>query len=836
MGVQRFHRIILLLVLSLCFVFGSTSRVHVSYDARGIKLNGHRKLILSGSIHYPRSTPEMWPDLIKKAKEGGLNTIETYVFWNAHEPTRGQYDFSGNLDLVRFIKTVHKEGLYAILRIGPYVCAEWTYGGFPVWLHNLPGIKLRTNNEVYKNEMKTFTTMIVNLMKRNKLFAPQGGPIILSQIENEYGNVIGKYGDEGKEYVKWCADLATSYKIGIPWIMCQQDDAPESMISSCNGFYCDDWKPRNPNAPKVWTENWSGWFKDYGMGDPHRSAEDLAFAVARFFQKGGSVHNYYMYHGGTNFGRTAGGPFITTSYDYNAPLDEYGNKNQPKWGHLKSLHKVLKSIEKPLLYGEKSETGFGQWANATVYSYKGKSVCFLANVYQEDKDITVQGTTYRVPGWSVSILPDCETEVYNTAKVNAQTSVMVKKTNGEDDDNYEGNPFGGLNWVWRDDKPVGLSKSGHVRGSLMMSHSLLDQKIANDTSDYLWYITRVNIKKRDSLMGKKKINLHVHTNGHVVHAFFNKKYLGYKYSVSSNDFVMDKRIKIKRGKNEIALLSTTVGYNNYGEFFDETRHGIWGPVKLVGENHGEKIIKNVSSSLWIYKSGLYGEENKFYEAGIHNARRAWHSTSLPSNRPFVWYKATFPTPLGTDPVVVDLRGLSKGEVWVNGKSIGRFWASLEAKGCNDNCDYRGAYSGEKCVTGCGEPTQRWYHIPRSFLKEYEDNVMVVFDEFGGSPQLVKIQTVTIGKVCATAYEDKTLELSCQGGSVFKEFHFADYGEPEGDCGDFSRGSCGARHTMNIINQKCLGKERCVIRVSDETFGASHCNGEKRLAVEASCGV
>ncbi|KAK9672423.1 hypothetical protein RND81_12G099600 [Saponaria officinalis] len=120
------------LVLSsvyLCiFFFYFGNALEVSYDSRALRFDGLRKLIISGSIHYPRSTPEMWPDLIRKAKEGGLNTIETYVFWNIHEPLYRQYNFSGNLDFVRFFKTIQNEGLYAILRIGPYICAEWNYG------------------------------------------------------------------------------------------------------------------------------------------------------------------------------------------------------------------------------------------------------------------------------------------------------------------------------------------------------------------------------------------------------------------------------------------------------------------------------------------------------------------------------------------------------------------------------------------------------------------------------------------------------------------------------------------------------------------------------------
>ncbi|XP_070675428.1 beta-galactosidase 7-like [Malus domestica] len=126
----------------------------------------------------------MWPSLIQKAKHGGLNAIETHVFWNAHEPLRRQYDFTENPDLVRFIKAIQETGLYAVLRIGPYVCAEWNYGGLPVWLHNIPGIKLRTNNPVIEREMANFTTLIVDMMKQEKLFASQGGPIIVAQVYN----------------------------------------------------------------------------------------------------------------------------------------------------------------------------------------------------------------------------------------------------------------------------------------------------------------------------------------------------------------------------------------------------------------------------------------------------------------------------------------------------------------------------------------------------------------------------------------------------------------------------------------------------------------------------
>src|SRR3954462_11493729 len=108
----------------------------VGYDSRAVTIDGRRTLLLGGSIHYPRSTPGMWPDLMRRAKEAGLNAIDTYVFWNLHERRRGVYDFSGRLDLVHFLTLAGRHGLNVILRVGPYVCAETNYGGFPAWLRD----------------------------------------------------------------------------------------------------------------------------------------------------------------------------------------------------------------------------------------------------------------------------------------------------------------------------------------------------------------------------------------------------------------------------------------------------------------------------------------------------------------------------------------------------------------------------------------------------------------------------------------------------------------------------------------------------------------------------
>ncbi|KAL5974513.1 hypothetical protein ACLOJK_031178 [Asimina triloba] len=669
----------------------------VSYDSRAITIDGQRRLILSGAIHYPRSTPEMWPDLMQKAKDGGLNTIETYVFWNAHEPRRQEYHFEGNYDLVRFIKTIQQAGMYCILRIGPYACAEWNYG-----------------------------------------------------------------------------------------------------------------------------------YKQWGQPDPHRPAEDVAMGVALFFKSGGTLNNYYMYHGGSNFGRTAG-PFITTSYDYDAPLDEYGNLQQPKWGHLKILHQTLLSMENALVYGDPTNTDLGNGVSATMYkSPNGTAGCFLANQNERsDATVNFQGNSYSIPAWSVSILPDCKTVAYNTAKVTNQISMMVKQPNSVDQ-----NAAAGLKWVWQDEVIRDALKG---QGGTFDSPTPLEQlNITGDASDYMWYMTSLFLTDSDPLQGKQ-VTLRVKTTGQGLYAFFNGKLVGSQYGVAGNyKFVFEAPVTMQPKRNFISLLSVIVGLQNYGPFFDTFPTGIInGPVALVADGN---IVKDLSANHWSYKVGLIGEAQQIQNDDPAKAAK-WSADVLPIGRPMVWYKTTFTAPPGTDPVVVDLQGLGKGVAWVNGQSLGRYWPSPKAtgRGCGQ-CDYRGRYNAEKCVTGCGESTQRWYHVPRSFLRGNGENTLILFEEMGGDPSKVNFQTVTVGTACGSTDEGANLEISCQGGRTFSAVQFASYGNPQGTCGSFQKGNCESSNALSAVQQACVGKTSCSISVNDATLGSTSCPADvvKKLSVEAVC--
>ncbi|CAL5199249.1 unnamed protein product [Lathyrus oleraceus] len=701
----------------LLFLWVCSVNASVSYDNKAILVNGQRKFLFSGSIHYPRSTPEMWPDLIQKAKDGGLDVIQSYVFWNGHEPSPGKYYFEDRYDLVKFIKLVQQAGLYFHLRIGPYACAEWNLGGFPVWLKYVPGIEFRTDNEPFKAAMQKFTIKIVDMMKAEKLFQTQGGPIILSQIENEYGPVEWEIGAPGKAYTKWFSQMAVGLNTGVPWIMCKQEDAPDPIIDTCNAYYCENFKPNKDYKPKMWTENWSSWYTEFGGGVPRRPAEDMAFSVVRFVQNGGTFVNYYMYHGGTNFDRTSGGPFIATSYDFDAPIDEFGLLNEPKWGHLKYLHKVIKQCEPVLLSAD--STVYWPGKNLEVHVFKPKTgdcVAFLGN-YDTKSSATIKfgNGQYDVPPWSITILPDCKTAAFNTAKVGIQSPMKMIATN---------TPF---TWQSYNEEP----SYSTVKDSFT-AYALWEQvNVTRDFTDYLWYMTDVNIDQNEGFIknGKSPL-LTINSAGHVMHVFINGQLSGTEYgSLKFPKLTFSKNVKLNAGNNKISLLSITVGLPNVGVHYEKWNAGVLGPVTLGGLNEGNR---DLSRQKWSYKIGLKGEALQLYTQSGSKSVNWVEGSSLAKGQPLTWYKTTFSTPAGNDPLALDMSSMGKGQVWINGRNIGRHWPGYKAREECGDCYYAGTYTETKCRTNCGQASQKWYHVPRSWLSSSE-NYLVVFEEWGGDP-------------------------------------------------------------------------------------------------------
>ncbi|XVE94635.1 hypothetical protein REPUB_Repub02eG0025900 [Reevesia pubescens] len=714
---------LLILFFTTLLVNFNLIQCSITYDQKAILINGQRRILISGSIHYPRSTPEMWEDLIKKAKDGGLDVIDTYVFWNGHEPSPGNYNFKGRYNLVRFIKTVQKMGLFVHLRIGPYVCAEWNFGGFPVWLKYVPGISFRTDNEPFKRSMQGFTQKIVQMMKNEKLFASQGGPIILSQIENEYGAESKALGAAGHAYINWAAKMAVGLDTGVPWVMCKEDDAPDPVINACNGFYCDAFSPNKPYKPTLWTEAWSGWFTEFGGTIHQRPVQDLAFAVARFIQKGGSYINYYMYHGGTNFGRTAGGPFITTSYDYDAPIDEYGLIREPKYSHLKELHRAIKLCEHALVSSDPTVTSLGNYQQAHVFSPRqGSCAAFLSNYHMKSAArVMFNNRHYNLPPWSISVLPDCRNVAFNTAIVGVKTSqIQMLPTNSKM-----------FSWETYDEDISSLGESSRITAP-----GLLEQmNVTRDTSDYLWYTTSVDISPSESfLRGGQKPTLNVDSAGHALHVFINGQFSGSAFGTREDRrFTFTGPVNLRAGANRIALVSIAVGLPNVGLHFETWKTGILG-VLLHGLDQGKK---DLTWQKWSYQVGLKGEATNLVSPdGASSVEWIRGSLAARSRQSMTWYKAYFNAPGGAEPLALDMRSMGKGQVWINGHSLGRYWMAY-AKGDCGTCSYSGTYRQQKCQSSCGQPTQRWYHVPRSWLKPRQ-NLLVVFEELGGDASKISL--------------------------------------------------------------------------------------------------
>ena len=309
-------------------------------------LNGKPFKIYSGAMHYFRTLPEYWEDRLLKLKLAGFNTVETYVCWNLHEPEKGKFDFDGMLDIVRFLETSKKLGLYAIVRPGPYICAEWEFGGFPAWLLSDKNIELRCYNEIYLRHVREYFEKLFALLKPH--FITNGGNIIAMQIENEYGS----YGND-KKYLNALKDMYG--ELGVDVIMFTSDGTWCNMLSggTIDGILptlnfgsraSSAFSALKPfgDVPKMCMEFWCGWFDHWGEKHHTRGAESTLKEIEEFLRQGASF-NMYMFHGGTNFGFNAGSNHnkgfapTVTSYDYCAPLTEWGD-------YTETYHKIRKLL------------------------------------------------------------------------------------------------------------------------------------------------------------------------------------------------------------------------------------------------------------------------------------------------------------------------------------------------------------------------------------------------------------------------------------------------------------------------------------------------------------
>ncbi|WP_410676841.1 glycoside hydrolase family 35 protein [Amycolatopsis sp. cmx-4-68] len=301
--------------------------------------NGLPERILSGSINYFRIVPQQWRKRLRWARWMGLDTIETYVPWNLHEPKPREVHFDAGLDVVKFLETAHGEGLRVVLRPGPYVCAELDFGGLPAWLLAQDDPALRTSDPAYLSWVEAWWEEL--LPRVSGLQSDVGGPIIAMQVENEYGAHAKDHGRADPEYLRWLVERLRGHGVTVPLLTSDQDDDTMVELGSLPGLWrtmnfgsepdraWDTVARHQPDEPKMCMEFWNGWFDHWGEDHHVREPQDAAAVLERMLAAGASV-NFYMFCGGTNFGFTNGANHFdryqptVTSYDYDAPLSEQG--------------------------------------------------------------------------------------------------------------------------------------------------------------------------------------------------------------------------------------------------------------------------------------------------------------------------------------------------------------------------------------------------------------------------------------------------------------------------------------------------------------------------------
>lgn len=323
-------------------------------------LDGRPLRVISGAMHYFRSLPEQYAPRLRLLRGMGLNTVETYVAWNVHEPEPGKYVWSGLGALDAFLDAAAAAGMYAIVRPGPYICAEWDNGGFPAWLLADPSIRLRCYNRAYLNAVdRWFDQLIPRLAPRQ---VTRGGNLLMLQVENEYGS----YGTD-RPYLEYLANAMRMRGIEVPLFTSDgPTDArltagtlPGALATVNFGSGVKDafaiLRAHQPAGPMMCMEYWNGWFDHWGEEHHTRSPKDAAQTLDEILASGASV-NIYMAHGGTNFGLRAGAnraegtgqlePTIT-SYDYDAPLDEAGRPTAKYWAYQEVIGRYLELPSAP---------------------------------------------------------------------------------------------------------------------------------------------------------------------------------------------------------------------------------------------------------------------------------------------------------------------------------------------------------------------------------------------------------------------------------------------------------------------------------------------------------
>ena len=554
-------------------------------------LNGKPFVVKAAEIHYPRIPREYWEHRIKMCKALGMNTICIYIFWNLHEQREGVFDFTGQNDVAEFCRLAKKHGMYVIVRPGPYVCAEWEMGGLPWWLLKKKDIRLREQDPYFMSCVDRFEKNVAKQLA--PLTIQHGGPIIMVQVENEYGS----YGED-KAYISQIRDTLRKYwdtpnakttLFQCDWNSNFEKNGLDDLTWTMNfgtGAKIDDQFSRlrelRPNSPLMCSEFWSGWFDKWGARHETRPAKDMVAGIDEMLSKGISF-SLYMTHGGTSFGHWAGAnspgfaPDVT-SYDYDAPINEYGEPTEKFWLLRKTLEKYA------------------------------------------DKKLPA------VPGKAADIISIPKLKLQNMAPIYMGVDSTAES---------------------RDVQTFEEMNMGY--GSMIYNTKL--PEIADGSM--------------------------LHINGHdFVQVFINGNYIG-KIDRVKNERSLPMPAT-KKG-DELTLLVEGMGRINFGRAIKDFK-GLVDDVTLTADVDGDELT-------WNLKDWRMRRIADDYQTARRAMTTPHNDLALASNTPskIGYYKATFKLKKTGD-TFLNMETWGKGQVYVNGHALGRFWSigpqqTLYCPGC-----------------------------------------------------------------------------------------------------------------------------------------------------------
>lgn len=687
----------------------------IRYDHRSFIIRGRRQLLISGEIHYARSPREEWPALLDRSRECGLNTIATYVFWNWHEPERDRFEFTGDHDLRAFIDLCAERNLNVLLRLGPYCCAEWNFGGYPAWLRDEADITIRTWNAPYLRRVETYFRRLCAEVR--PALATNGGPVILCQVENEYGNVEKRYKEDGQRYLAWMAALARELGIDVPIIMCE--GAAEGAVETVNGHSVSDdriaaFRRKHPDLPMIWTELWPAWYDTWGFQRHGRDARNIARHLLHFVSRGGAGWNYYMWHGGTNFDRTS--MYLqTTSYDFDAPLDEHGRVTR-KGAYLARLHAALAGQMEAILAGDRRNEQAERGSERTVWRLNGKSCA-----------VHLSPAGGRLVGAGGEVLFDVE-EAWRDVEEGAGRANRPWNAPWR-----EAIPLAG--WQRRvEPLPSQRTDAGVVAETPVEQLSL-----THDQSDYCWYSATLTTDQDGD------VALDIPYGGDFFYIYVDGSLVAQSQPPfrenrgptlpdspwpAANDLeaqVRDGfhhafRFPAARGTHRLDILAVALGLVK-GDWqiagpMNTERKGIWRPVTANG----------AVLSPWTMHPGVEPRHDG-----------AWQP--LPKTPcPCAWYRTSFELPAdrlaaGAD-WRLDANGLGKGMAFLNGHALGRYWL-IAGNGYGADETWHNRKLDGLSIHPAGEPTQRYYRIPGAWLRPV--NTLLFFEEQAALPTAVRIE-------------------------------------------------------------------------------------------------